>query len=79
MTTANIFTVIRDVQVALGHKSETKTRQKIKNHYWNVSVMTVRLLITQFERCAKKAKKSARCGRSADLCVFVERPWLRNE
>lgn len=61
--------IIRDMHVATGHKGETKTHKKIKEHYANIPMAAVKSFIENCERCAEKSKK--KCARGV-----VVRPIL---
>ncbi|KAL4126393.1 hypothetical protein QTP88_010615 [Uroleucon formosanum] len=58
----SFHSIIRDIHVASGHKSETKTHKKIMEHYSNVPMADVKTHIVNCERCAEKSKKKSTRG-----------------
>lgn len=61
-TKPNVFTIIKDLHTACGHKGEKKTYKKISEHYANIPMTVIKSFISQCERCAEKSKKSNSAG-----------------
>jgi len=55
ITTEDLFTVLHEVHLAVGHGGRDRMMKELKRKYCNVTVEAIMIYLKFFESCQKKA------------------------